>query len=212
MNILGGKFLVKAARTYLKSKFVNPKGSPEFDWPDWANEKTGCFVTLLSYPSKDLRGCVGFPEPIFPLKDALLESAFSAAFRDSRFPPLGEEEMKRTIVEVSFLTKPKRIIARNAKSLLSSVRIGTDGLIAKYKSFSGLLLPQVPVEWGWEVPEFVSNTCLKAGLAPDFWITNFDSLTFHKFQSEIFAEETPEGEVVRQASFLNKKKAPGKKK
>ncbi|MFH0962267.1 MAG: TIGR00296 family protein [archaeon] len=197
MNLLVGKFLVKAARTYLKAKFANPRSSIEFDWPKACEEKLGCFVTLSTYPGKALRGCVGFTEPIFPLKDALLEAAFSAAFRDSRFPPLGEGELPKTLFEVSVLTKPKRIFAKDVKKLISSVEIGTDGLIVRYRSFSGLLLPQVPVELGWNVPEFISQTCQKAGLPPDIWVTNFSSLTFSKFQSEIFSEDKPEGKIVR---------------
>lgn len=203
-NILVGKFLVKAARTYLKAKFADPRGSVSFDWPKACWEKRGCFVTISTYPGKGLRGCVGFPEPVFPLKDAVLEAAFSAAFRDSRFPPLEAGELKKIIFEVSVLSKPKRIVARDARKLLSSIEVGRDGLIAKHRSFSGLLLPQVPVEWGWNVPEFVSQTCRKAGLPPDFWVTNFQSLTFWKFQSEIFSEESPEGEIVRESPTTKK--------
>ncbi len=200
-NLLQGSFLVKAVRAYLKWKFVNPKDGLEIDWPKWALEKRGVFVTLESYPEHTLRGCVGFPEPIFPLKDALLESAFSAAFRDSRFPPISEEELGKVTIEVSLLTKPRKILWKkeNGKSLLSAISIGRDGLIAKYKSFSGLLLPQVPVEWNWGVPEFLSQTCKKAGLPGDFWITDPDSVSFYKFQSDIFAETSPGGKIGRKS-------------
>jgi uncharacterized protein len=197
MRLLQGKLLVKTARTFLKSKLIDPSSEFKFgEWPKWCDEKRGVFVTLMTHPARALRGCVGFPEPVFPLKDALLEAAFSAAFRDSRFPSLEETEMKKLVVEVSVLTKPKRILARKPSELLSSIHLGKDGLIVRYHSFSGLLLPQVPLEWAWSVPEFVSQTCNKAGLPSDIWMTDFDRVVFYKFQSEIFCEKAPDGDVL----------------
>ncbi len=201
MRLLQGQFLVKTARTFLKSRFIAPQHRFELgtEWPKWCLEKAGCFVTLQTYPTRELRGCVGFPEPVLPLKDALLEAALSAAFHDTRFPQLGSEELPETVVEVSVLTKPKRIMASRPGALLSSIRLGTDGLILKYRSgsFSGLLLPQVPVEWDWSVSEFVEATCQKAGLPKDVWITDFENCHFFRFQSEIFSEDRPDGEASR---------------
>lgn len=155
-------------------------------------KKSGAFVTILTYPDRNLRGCIGIPEPVYELKDAIRESAISAT-QDPRFPPLGENELEKVIVEVTILTPPKLIEVKNPREYLDLIKIGRDGLIAERGMYRGLLLPQVPVEWDWDVEEFLAQTCLKAGLPPDAWIDKDTKI--YSFQGQIFAEKEPYGEV-----------------
>jgi hypothetical protein len=191
-----GVFLVRLARKaiseYLsRRKTINP---PE-DTPKKLKSKAGVFVTLETYPAKDLRGCIGYPEPLMPLVEATIKSAISAATQDPRFPPVLENEMKRILVEVSILTPPKLIEVDSPKEYLSKIEIGRDGLIVERGFHRGLLLPQVPVDEGWDREEFLSHTCMKAGLMPDSW---YDKGTkVYKFEGIVFAETEPEGKVVQ---------------
>jgi len=64
----------------------------------------------------------------------------------------------------------------------------------KWRWGSGLLLPQVAVEYGWDAREFLENLCLKAGVTPDCWLRK--DVKIYKFQCLIW-EEKGKGEVVR---------------
>ena len=83
----------------------------------------------------------------------------------------------------------------NPKEYLSKIKVGEDGLIVERGYYKGLLLPQVPVEWGWCEEEFLCQCCIKAGLPPDTWLTK--DVKIYKFKAIIFEEETPMGEVKR---------------
>lgn len=187
-----GKIAVKLARdtieTYLKSG--RTIDGSETVLPSVFNENRGVFVTL----TKDelLRGCIGHPYPDSPLKYAITDSAISAAFRDPRFPPLHTDEMKRIVVEVTILTPPKRIEA-SPKELPGKIEIGRHGLIVKKGYHQGLLLPQVAPENDMDEIDFLSHTCLKAGLEYDAWLTGAE---VYSFEGQIFAEKEPNGEVV----------------
>jgi uncharacterized protein (TIGR00296 family) len=158
-------------------------------------EKCGVFVTLnsLREGAEELRGCIGYPMPEAPLVEAIIDAAISSATQDPRFPPVRIEELKAIIVEVSILTPPSLIIVNDAREYPREVRIGVDGLIVEYGWLRGLLLPQVPVEWGWDSEEFLSQCCMKAGLPPDAWLLR--KTRIYKFQALVFKEKTPEGEV-----------------
>jgi hypothetical protein len=188
-----GEFAVRTARKVVELHFEGK--DLELDFPERFYENSGVFTTISTYPDHNLRGCIGFPEPVYPLKDALVQSALSAAFNDPRFPPLRKDELSRVIFEVSLLTPPEKIVVKNKRELLKSIRIGVDGLIAQRGFYRGLLLPQVPVEWGWKPKEFLQQTCLKAGLPADCWKDS--RTTFYRFTAEIFEEESPYGEVRR---------------
>ncbi len=159
--------------------------------------QSGAFVTLNTFPDGMLRGCIGYPEPILPLYQAVIRAAVAAAFEDPRFPPLSKDELDNITVEVSILTPPKRIddkvIAR--ESLPRVIRIGEHGLIIRRGFYSGLLLPQVATEYSWNSIEFLSQTCLKAGLWKDCWL--HDGTEVYIFSAEIFSEVEPKGEVVK---------------
>jgi len=189
-----GKAAVKLARRALaefveKRNRIKPVGLPKvFD------EKQGVFVTL--HEDGDLRGCIGYPQPVMPLGSAIIDSAINAGTGDPRFPPVKTKELSRIEFEVTVLTKPQPYRVPKNK-LPEMVRIGIDGLIVTKGMFSGLLLPQVAPEWGFEPMEFLSHTCLKAGLPADAWIDQ-DTEVQH-FQAQIFAEVAPEREILEKS-------------
>jgi hypothetical protein len=193
MNLEEGIIAVKRARSVIES-CVEGEMPPSTSLPPSFSDKMGVFVTINNYPSKSLRGCIGFPEPIFPLSKALDDAARSAALEDPRFLPVKPKELDSLTIEVTILTPPVKIDAP-PKERPQHVKIGEDGLIASRGFFRGLLLPQVPVEWGWDSEEFLSQTCVKAGLSPVAWLDEDTEIS--KFQGEIFSEERPKGEVKR---------------
>lgn len=164
------------------------------DLPMLFEEKRGLFVTLLQHPSSDLRGCIGFTEPRFRLRQGIPRAALYAAKEDPRFPPLSRGELGRIRVELSLLTPAVPVVARKPLDLLDMVKVGRDGLMVEEGGLRGVLLPQVPVDEGWDVETFLSYTCVKAGLSPAAW--RRPGPRFWSFRSEIFAEERPRGPVV----------------
>ncbi|MBW3003223.1 TIGR00296 family protein [Candidatus Woesearchaeota archaeon] len=180
---MNGQKLVKAARDAIGSRFGKGfKLSEEFKQE--FKDKRGCFVTLTI--KGELRGCIGYPEPTVPLYEAVIESAKNAAFSDPRFPQLSEEEFRHVKIEVTVLTKPELIKVKQPEDYIREIVVGRDGLIVERGYKRGLLLPQVPVEWEWDVKEFLEQTCAKAGLSIDAWM-ELDTKVY-KFQGEIFSE------------------------
>lgn len=189
-----GRLAVRLARDALtnyieKKKIIEPK-----DLPPVFNELRGVFVTL--HLEGDLRGCIGYPQPVMPLGRAIVDSAINACSRDPRFPCVRPGELKRIELEVTILTKPELYDAPKRK-LPDLVRVGKDGLIVSRGPYSGLLLPQVAPEWGFDSLEFLSQTCVKAGLSPDAWLDE-DTEVQH-FEAQIFAEVAPEREVIEKS-------------
>ncbi|MDV3277316.1 MAG: TIGR00296 family protein [Nitrososphaerales archaeon] len=192
-----GKTVVGVARASIE-EFVRTGKTKRTAWRTGTlSEKRGVFVTLnlAAQLGETLRGCIGYPLPVKPLGEAVEEVAVLAASQDPRFPPVRKEELDGIIVEVSVLTQPETLKVRKRTDLPSRVRVGTDGLIVSKAYTSGLLLPQVPVEYSWGPEEFLSQTCMKAGLTPDAWLD--EDTEVQRFQAEIFAEESPGGRVVR---------------
>ncbi len=189
-----GEFAVRTARRVVEG-YLLERRIPDLKFPKRFEEKSGVFTTISTYPERELRGCIGFPEPAFPLKKALVESALSAALQDPRFPPLGKDELDRVIFEVSLLTPPEEIKVDRRAELPKKIRVGKHGLIVERGFYKGLLLPQVPVEWGWDEEEFLSQTCWKAGLPMDCWLD--DATRVYAFSAEIFEEEEPRGKIRR---------------
>ena len=165
-----GEFAVKTARKVIEEYLKTGEFYKPSNYPQKFREKAGVFTTLRTHPEKQLRGCIGIPEPIMPLIDALVRSAISAATDDPRFIPVGYEEMNRITVEVSLLTPPERILVKNPKEYPYRIKVGRDGLIVRRGYYSGLLLPQVAVEYGWTEEELLAQTCWKAGLNMDCWL------------------------------------------
>jgi len=192
-----GKLLVKIARdaieTYIKE---GRKIAPPKDLPEKLYNKSGVFVTInICKDGNELRGCIGHPYPDVALIEAIIDSGIAAAVSDPRFDPIIVDELDEVIIEVSVLTTPKLIVVKTPREYPSKVQLGEDGLIVKWAWGSGLLLPQVPVEYNWSVEEFLSHTCMKAGATPDTWLS--PDTKIYKFQAIIFGELLPRGLVVR---------------
>ncbi len=199
-----GELAVQLARRAIEEclrcgKKLNPDNLPKV-----FREKRGVFVTLktLKTPhlnagtfreteSKELRGCIGRPYPVLPLVEAIIVSAINAARDDPRFNTVKIEEMDNIIIEVTVLTVPKRINSK-PKDLPEKIVIGRDGLIVATGMHSGLLLPQVAVEHCFDSTEFLCQTCMKAGLMPDAWLSGAE---VYSFEGQIFEEIKPGGEV-----------------
>lgn len=152
----------------------------------------GVFVTINT--KEDLRGCIGFPLPRI-LCDALYDAAIASATQDPRFSPVQVSELDKIIFEVTILTPPVEIKIDDPLLLPSKIKVGRDGIIIKQGYSSGLLLPQVPIEYGWNEEEFLNFTCQKAGLPFNCWKDRQTKI--FSFEGIIFKEEKPNGNIVR---------------
>lgn len=193
-----GALLVKLARRAVEENLKDGRIiSPPSELPASLIERRGVFVTISSVRGgeKTLRGCIGFPYPVYPLAKAVIEAAIESATRDPRFPPMKISELNRVVFEVSVLTEPKLIEVSSPSEYPSKIKVGEDGLIVERGFYKGLLLPQVPVEWGWDEEEFLCQCCMKAGLPPDCWLLKGTKI--YKFQCIIFEEISPNGPIVR---------------
>ncbi len=193
-----GEFLVHLARETAKQYLQTHKTTqaPK-DTPQKLFEKCGVFVTINTFQGgeKMLRGCIGYPYPTSPLVEAVIDSAINASTQDPRFNPMTASELDQVVFEVSVLTPPEQVKTDNPKEYISKIQVGEDGLIIESGWHKGLLLPQVPIEWGWGEEEFLCQCCMKAGLPPDSWLNKNTKL--YKFKAIIFEEETPCGAIKR---------------
>lgn len=155
------KFLLELARDTIRAR-ASGLPLPEVNAGTAAlRRKAGAFVSL--HREGMLRGCIGYIEPVLPLAEAVQEMALSAAFRDPRFTPLSEAELEGLEIEISVLTPFEKITD------VSRIEVGRHGLMIRMTGASGLLLPQVPVQFGWDRETFLAQTCRKAGLDPGAW-------------------------------------------
>lgn len=182
---MGGdaKQLLALARDAIEASFTKK----ELDLTPYKafSKKQGVFVTLTK--NEELRGCIGYPIAEFPLYEGVIEAARAAAFNDPRFPALQPEELGEIRVEISILTVPEKVTVKLPEEYLTKLKVGRDGLIIKQRFHSGLLLPQVPVEYGWNIETFLEQLCYKAGLPHDAW--KQPDTTIESFQAEIYSEE-----------------------
>lgn len=138
--------------------------------------RLGAFVTLKT--GGELRGCIGRMTSDDPLPRTIRDMARAAAFEDRRFPALTRAEYPRVSVEITVLSRPHRITSPEA------VTVGLHGILIRRGWNSGVLLPQVAVEYGWDRGQFLGQTCRKAGLPQDAWkradceISVFEGLVF----------------------------------
>ncbi|MBN2564268.1 MAG: AmmeMemoRadiSam system protein B [Candidatus Eisenbacteria bacterium] len=138
----------------------------------------GAFVTLERRGA--LRGCIGYIRGIKPLGQTVSEMAVQAALHDPRFPPVSRDELDGLTIEISVLS-PLLVV-----NDVSEIVVGKHGLIIQQGARSGLLLPQVATDQGWDRDTFLDHTCLKAGLQPGCW--RGDDVTILKFTAEVFGE------------------------
>ena len=164
----------KTIENYLHS---GEKKYPDIAIPKFL-EKRGVFVTL--HKKGKLRGCIGYPLPTKALAEAVVDNAIAAAVEDYRFSPVSASELKDIDIELSILTVPRKV-----KSV-QEVVVGRDGIIISKSFMKGLLLPQVPVEQGWDLEQYISWGCRKAGLPDNEWKKGVDIETF---QAIVFGEK-----------------------
>lgn len=159
------------------ASWVRQGGKPSFDVPEGPlQEARGVFVTLRS--GGRLRGCIGFLEGIEPLWEAVRDMTVRAAAHDPRFPPVEAFELEDLEIEISVLSPLEPV------SDPSEIEVGRHGLMVRRGPSSGLLLPQVPVEHGWDRETFLEQTCFKAGLPPGAW--KDPGTVILAFEAEVF--------------------------
>jgi hypothetical protein len=161
-----------AIQAALEHKRVRP---PQAVTPALA-QKRGAFVTLTI--NGELRGCIGRIEADRPLHEVVAAMAQAAAFEDPRFAPLTAGEFNHAAIEISVLTLPAPVADPG------QIQPGRDGIIMRRFPHSGLLLPQVARQYGWDRDTFLSETCLKAGMKPDCWKDKRTEI--FSFSAEVF--------------------------
>lgn len=188
-----GGALVRYARSAVTERICNSRGiDPDPAVASRFSYSAGVFVTIND--RNGLRGCIGHVASDQKLYRALCDASISAALDDPRFESVRPDELDGITFEVTVLTAPEEIRA-DPSEYPSSIRVGRDGLLVRSASRSGLLLPQVPIEYGWDEREFLGHACTKAGLSADSWL--HDDLSVSKFQGIIFREKEPGGKIVR---------------
>jgi len=204
-----GEFLVKLARKTMQT-FVTSRNRVPVppETPSKLMTKCGVFVTIEKMASysqeRELRGCIGRPLPDIPLVEATIESAIDSCSEDPRFLPVRSSELQEIIVEVSVLTPPELITVDDPKKYPSKIKVGVHGLLVERGWNKGLLLPQVPVEWGWNEEEFIAQCCIKAGLPTSEWLKKTTKI--YKFEGLVFQELEPNGQVVQRDLTSEKEK------
>jgi len=170
-------FLLQLARKAIISYLE--RGKPPKIIPDdkMLREKRGAFVTLKV--NDQLRGCIGYPLPIKPLYETIIDAAISAATQDFRFQSIEVEDLPKTGIEISVLGLPKPI------KDTSEIEVGKHGIIISKGLNKGLLLPQVPTEYGWDRETYLNHGCLKAGLEQDAWRKG---VHIEVFSAQVFSE------------------------
>lgn len=154
---------------------------------DQLREKHGAFITLRR--NGELRGCIGYTKNVEALVEAVRDNAINAAARDPRFSPVTPEELNEIEIEVSALcpgdTPDSPFIEVRS---LDEIVIGRDGLYLELPAqrAGGLLLPQVPEEQGWNLQQFLSGLCRKAGAPDRAW--ELPGVKLHRFSAQVFSE------------------------
>lgn len=150
-------------------------------------EKHGAFVTLCH--QGQLRGCIGYTQSIESLAEAVRDNAVNAATRDPRFPPVAPEELEGIQIEISALCPgeaPGSPFIRVHD--ISEIVLGRDGLYLEHSGprGGGLLLPQVPLEHGWDLNQFLEGLCRKAGAPDNAW--KLPESRLYRFSAQVFGE------------------------
>jgi len=172
------EILLGTARESIRSALTGEP--PQYPSPtENLQGECGAFVTL--HKGEDLRGCIGHIFAVKPLFSAIKELARSSAFEDPRFIPLTLSELEEADIEVSVLTPLERAESPE------QVEVGVHGLYIKSGGRTGVLLPQVPMEQGWNRRQYLTNLCFKAGLSGDCWTNPRTEL--YLFTAIVFGEK-----------------------
>lgn len=170
--------LLQLARRSLTLKVRENRTELETTSAPALTQPSGAFVTLHS--GGELRGCIGRIRSHEPLYQVIQEMAVAAGLHDPRFPAVTAEELETLHFEISVLSPPQ--VLRE----LGELKVGEHGLIISFSGQSGLLLPQVATEYGWDAETFLRHTCMKAGLSPETW--RRPGVKVEIFSAQVFAE------------------------
>jgi len=173
------EYLIQIAKEAVYNKIRGKDYSPPPPPTEKLAKPSGVFVTLKNRGV--LRGCIGYILPIKPLYIATAEVAGEAATNDPRFSPVRPEEFDDLEFEISVLTPLEKV------QDINEIEVGKHGLLIRMGYYQGVLLPQVPVEYGWDRYEFLDNTCLKAGLSPGCW--KEPGVEIYKFSAYVFTDK-----------------------
>jgi AmmeMemoRadiSam system protein A len=173
------KLLLAVARRAIYERLELDHELPPVPVTEALRAHRGAFVTL--HLSRRLRGCIGHISASAPLLETVAEVAVSAAFDDPRFPPVTGAEAPRLHLEISVLSPFRRVTDP------AEVTVGTHGVLLRKGARSGLLLPQVAAEQGWDREELLDHTCLKAGLPMGTWRERGAEIEI--FSAFVFGEE-----------------------
>lgn len=188
LNKTHQQILLKLARQSIENGFKtgHPLSVNLRDYPPELIRQRASFVTLEK--NHNLRGCIGMLEAIFPLAEDVAENAFSAAFRDPRFPPVQKNEIDDLEIHISILSEPEPMTFTSEEDLLAQIRPHVDGLILEDGSRRGTFLPSV-----WEMlpdkRQFLRHLKNKAGLPAGYWS---DTIKVSRYTTEMFGEEISE--------------------
>jgi len=172
------KRLLQIARQTISRHLKKGKVEQEQADTDALAAPCGAFVTL--HRQGMLRGCIGTFVSKRPLVDTVQEMAISASTRDPRFAPMSEDELGEVDVEISVLSPLRQIKDPN------EIEVGRHGIFITRGFYSGVLLPQVATEQGWDRDTFLQQTCVKAGLAADAW--KDPDTKIEVFEAQVFGE------------------------
>ncbi len=174
--------LLKRARHAAARALGLPEGKKDLPPPGGRLAEPGAaFVTWKK--EGRLRGCVGSVEPWRGLAEDVEKNAVAALLHDPRFAPAQPRDLSKLSIDISVLTPLEEV----AEPLVR-IELGVHGVVAQKGSRSGLLLPQVAPEWGWDVPTLLAQVCLKAGLGEDAWRSGNPPATIYRFSAEVFGE------------------------
>jgi AmmeMemoRadiSam system protein B/AmmeMemoRadiSam system protein A len=184
LNKVEQKVLLSIARDTLEEYLSNGIQPGDLDKKykisENLKETTGVFVTLKK--SGHLRGCIGTIVGTAPLYLGVQDNAIKSAVKDYRFPPVKKEDLKEIDIEISVMTPLQRI------DDYKKIRLGTDGVIIKKGNYQAVFLPQVATETGWNLDQFLSRLCQKAGL-PARSYSESENMEFYIFQAQVFGEK-----------------------
>ena len=179
-----GNLMVIYARKALEEYLLEKKVVTTMTKPPILKKNAGIFCTLKL--NQQLRGCIGYLNPQFPLGEALVKASIQSAVHDPRFEPITYKELEKIVIELTVLTPPQLIEISDPMDYLEKIILGRDGLIAEFNHKRGLLLPQVPIEQNWTIEQFLEYTCMKAGILPHLW--KDPEIKIYSFQGIIFKE------------------------
>ena len=170
--------LLELARSTLEAIYANLEPPPVENPSAGLREHCGAFVTLTE--AGELRGCIGHLRSEQELHYTIQQMAIAAATQDPRFRPVSAKELGQVHIEISVLSPMTKVTDVN------EIEVGRDGLYIVRGFQSGVLLPQVAAEWGWDRQEFLEQVCRKAGLPRDAWKAGS---TLYRFSAQAFEEQ-----------------------